>query len=284
MRFVDSLHQYQAWLESRKLSARGIDTYLRDLRRFSEHIGEAATVEEITQEQIEAYQISRRHLSAASLRKTLSALKSWADWAVRRRLIPFNPALDLSFPKRPAALPRALSSTQIDMLERWLDEPSEIAIYQRDRLAIILMLYAGLRLSECCNLQWADVDMGQRIIWVRHGKGDKDRLIPMHDRLCEALRSAGPSAGPVLRSEKGGKLNERTLRQTFYRRLVLIGLDISAHQLRHTFATQLLNAGADLMIISELMGHSSLETTKIYLRVEVKQKLAAISKLPRRMS
>lgn len=285
---LETLTDYQAWMESKKWRPRAIDAYVRELRRFGRWL--PVELDKLSQDHVELYQIERRHLSASSLRKTISAVKSWGRWAVKTGLIAANPAEDMEYPRKTAPVPRDLSSDELAIIEQWLDDREPTGnrelVQQRDRLAIILMLYAGLRLSECCDLRWTDIDLGRNMLRVVDGKGGKTRMVPIHARLkAELQEQPKPRSGPVLRnSSKLGGIVSKTLRQTFWRRLARLGLDVSAHQLRHTFATTLLNNGADLMTICELLGHESLDTTRIYLRLETRRKIEAINHLPDRLS
>lgn len=279
-----TLTSYCEWLKTKGYSDRGIDTYRRDLRRFAQFIGDL-DVSQIDERHIMDYQADKKHLSPVSQRKIISAIRSWFGWALKRRLVAADHTIDIDMPRRPQSLPRALTKVQLDQLESWLATQHYTLTYDRDYIAVLLMLYAGLRLSECCALRWEHVDLHNHTLLVSHGKGGKDRLLPLHDRLGAALATVEMSDryGPVLKhSLEGTHISPKTLRQTFWRRLADHGIQITAHQLRHTFATQLLRAGADLMTIMELMGHADLGTTQIYLRLEVTKKAAAVSLLPDR--
>jgi site-specific recombinase XerD len=285
---------YRVWLTVRKLRPRAIDTYVRDLERYFRHLGDAATVADVTVESIEAYAASRAHLSGATLGKDLTVIRSHAKYCIRKRLRADDPTQHIDWPSRDEVPPRALSSEELDLLEQALAapltalSPRRRANRARDRRAVLLMLYAGLRISEVAALLSKDVDLDRGTILVRNAKGGKYRLIPVHERLEEALREVPVKErrGAVYGRKKDGKeCSYKSLPHIFGPRwLQAEGLHISAHQLRHTFATQLLWAGANLMEIQRLLGHASLATTEKYLALEIEQKRQAIMRLPSRFN
>jgi site-specific recombinase XerD len=290
----ETVDGYRTWLAVRKFRPRAISTYLRDLGRYFDYLGDGAAVADVTQETIEAYQASRSHLSGATLGKDLSVIRSYARWAVRKRLLAVDPTLDIDWPSRDEVPPRALSSDELVLLEQALAAPLSAlserkrANRARDRRAVLIMLYAGLRISEMAALLWKDVDLDRKTIMVRNAKGGKFRLIPIHERVEAALREVPPEErrGAVYGRKKDGKAcSYKSLPHIFGPRwLQSEGLEISAHQLRHTFATQLLWAGANLMEIQRLLGHASLSTTEKYLALEIEQKRQAIMRLPSRFN
>lgn len=288
----ETVDGYRVWLATRKLRPRAIATYLRDLTRYFGYLGDAATVADVTQETIEAYQASRAHLSGATLGKDLTIIRSYARWCVRKRFLSADPTLDIDWPSRDEVPPRALSSDELSLLERALAAPlaalpaARRSSRARDRRAVLIMLYGGLRISEVAALLWKDVDLDRGTIMVRDAKGGKFRLVPIHERLDAALREVPPEdrCGAVYGRRGDGKAcSYKSLPHIFGPRwLASCGLHISAHELRHTFATQLLWAGANLMEIQRLLGHASLATTEKYLSLEIEQKRKAITRLPHR--
>jgi site-specific recombinase XerD len=144
------------------------------------------------------------------------------------------------------------------------------------------MLFSGLRLSEAAALRWCDVDLEVRELMVVDGKGGKDRVVPLHPALVEELcqvRSPKPSWA-VLGQRDGKPLTHKSLAHIFERWLADLGIRITAHRLRHSFATEMLRHGADIRAIQDLMGHTSLETTQRYLALHNEQLRGAIEKLP----
>jgi site-specific recombinase XerD len=288
-RIADTLDQWLAWLASQKLRPRAVDTYRRELCRIVAWLGTDVTVVELDAARLALYQAERAHLSASSLRKTLTVVRSYATWCVSVGLREDDPTQRFRWPRKTQPLPRALSSDELACLDRWLTRTpptlDRVAarLLQRDRRIVLLMLYAGLRRAEVADLDWRDVDLGDGSLVVRGGKGGKDRALPLHSRLAAELERTPKQErrGAVVRSVRGGeKLSHKTIGQLFERRLRAEGLHMSAHQLRHTFATRLLAVGADLRTIQDMMGHESLETTARYLQSDLTLKQAAVRRLP----
>jgi integrase/recombinase XerC len=149
----------------------------------------------------------------------------------------------------------------------------------RDRAIMEVLYSAGLRVSELTALDWRDIDEELGMVMVRSGKGGKDRLVPLGEPALDALRAwrdeppnqVSPE-GPVITNLRGKRLTPRSVEKILARRIAEAGLDISIspHGLRHCFATHLLNAGADLRSIQEMLGHISLATTQLYTHVSVR--------------
>ena len=228
--------------------------------------------------------LHRAKLSSRSLARHLSAIRSLFQWACRSGWCATNPAASVPMPRQPKSLPRALTFSDT---ERLLGAEGEGDPFpERDR-AMFEMLYAtGLRVSELAGLGLDDLDAGQRLARVL-GKGGKERIVPYGEPAAEALRAylptraalraaaetrgdVGADAEPLFVNHRGGRLTTRSVARILKRRLREAGLPdrISPHALRHTFATHLLSAGADLRSIQELLGHASLSTTQKYTHVD----------------
>ncbi len=224
--------------------------------------------------------LHRRRLSNRSLARHLSALRSFFAWACAQGYRESNPARSVGAPRAPKTLPRALSLAETGRL---LETPEPDAAFpERDR-AIFEFLYAtGLRVSELAGLDLEDLDFSQRLARVL-GKGGKERIVPYGEPAARALKEylpgraalrAGAGGGdesePLFVNHRGGRLTPRSVARILKRRLREAGLPekISPHALRHTFATHLLSAGADLRAIQELLGHASLSTTQKYTHVD----------------
>ena len=201
-----------------------------------------------------------------------------------------NPARALPAPRLPKSLPRAMT---LPDTERLLDAEDEAPFPERDRALFELLYATGMRVSEAAGLDLEDVDFASRLLRVV-GKGNKERIAPFGESAEEALAAYLPSRAalrkgsraaepgerdegdPVFVNSRGGRLTTRSMARLLKRRLRAAGLpsEISPHALRHSFATHLLEAGADLRAIQELLGHSSLSTTQRYTHVEVERLLA----------
>lgn len=292
-----TLDSYANALYARKFTEATVETYVKAMRAFLRFLGDESTIGEISQASIDRYQISRRARSGATIAKDLTAIRSYSRWCIRAKLRADDPTLEIAWPEKDEPLPRCLTSSELHRLDMALEATLPLLNVRirkrriRDRLAVLLMWYEGLRLSEACNLDWRWVDMGQRTITVVMGKGRKSRVLPIHDRVFAALDSIPVDArhGPVLapqRERNGDKkrrhISTKTVNHLFDRWLCDLGLHISAHQLRHSFAIGLLRSGADLRSIQKLLGHRSLATTERYLALDLSDTQKAIEKLPGR--
>jgi site-specific recombinase XerD len=223
------------------------------------------------------------HLDAGGYaRRTIarkaSVLRRYFAWARRRGLVPRDPTIGLSTPKGEARLPRVLRDDELTVL---LDEPRPAAaaadrsIAARDDAVVELLYGSGLRVSEVCGLGPSDVDLsrGRVTVW---GKGGKQRTVPMSAPAVAAvgnwLRNHRPavvwrdaeSASALFGNARGGRLSPRDVRRVIDRRSPA---PTHPHAIRHTFATHLLDGGADLRAVQELLGHADLSTTQIYTHV-----------------
>jgi integrase/recombinase XerD len=213
---------------------------------------------------------------ARSNARLLSALRHFHRLLVREGRLAVDPTLLVDAPKLPRSLPKALSETEIDSLLR---APPGTSLGMRDRAMLELMYATGLRVSELVGITAAQVNLRQGVLRVL-GKGGKERLVPLGDEAAHWLQRYVAQARPVLL--KGGRSdalfvsNRRAAmtRQMFWtmvkRHAGAVGIDtkrVSPHVLRHSFATHLLNHGADLRALQMLLGHSSLSTTQIYTLV-----------------
>lgn len=156
---------------------------------------------------------------------------------------------------------------------------------RRDRLIVLVGIYAGLRVSEICKLRVEDLDFEDALIEVRHGKGDRDRTLPMHRRLGWELRTFvdGRRSGWVFPSERSqsGHLERRRVQVMIAqaRERAQIVRHVTPHKLRHTFATNLLASGSDLLEIRDLLGHSSVATTQIYAHTQPERLRGSVERL-----
>jgi site-specific recombinase XerD len=285
---LGTLPSFGAHLAGRKIRERTIATYHKVVRRFANYLGDESTIADVTSDSIGRYQGDRAHLASATIARDLSGIRAYCRWCIRAKLRADDPTLDLEWPRRIEPIPRCLKARELRVLDTILAAPLPVLnvkqrhVRARDRRIVLLMLYAGLRLSEVPTLDWRDVDLDARTLIVRDGKGGRDRALPIHARLVADLGQTpeDKQRGAVAGHRDGKAISYKTVPHVFDRWLSGAGLDISAHQLRHTFATQLLWAGADLRAIQRLLGHRSLATTERYLSVEMQQKEQAIRLLP----
>jgi len=222
--------------------------------------------------------LHRAGLDKASVARKLSAVRSFLNHAVRERRIESNPAGGVPTPRQARKLPKDLSVDEVFAL---LDALGGADLASRRDRAVLEFLYAtGLRVGELVSLDLGDLDIGAGMVRVV-GKGNKERMVPFGEKARRALaawldsardlRLAGGEGEAVFLNLRGGRLTDRSVRRILDRRLreAAVSGHVSPHALRHSFATHMLGAGADLRAIQELLGHSSLSTTQRYTHVGV---------------
>ena len=231
-----------------------------------------------------AYLSTRRYARTTVARKA-AALRRYFAWLARRGDIATDPACRLHAPSGGARLPQVLDRGELTTL---LDGAGRAGAEQRPEVrrrddAVLELLYgAGLRVSELCGLDVGDVDLRARTVTVV-GKGDRQRRLPMHDRCVDTLRDwldqgrsalAGPDspAEALFLNRRGRRLGPRDVRRLLDGRSPR---PTHPHALRHSFATHLLDGGADLRVVQELLGHASLQTTQVYTHVS-KERLRSV--------
>ena len=196
----------------------------------------------------------------------MSALRSFFKWLVRTEKIKQNPVVGLTLPKKQRKLPKFLTIQQIEAL---LAAPDNL----RDKAILETLYSGGLRIHELVGLNDDDLDLVGEVVRVR-GKGKKERLAPLGAPCVEAVQkyldSRGRSArGPLFVNKFGGRITARSCQRMLKKYLIQVGLDpsLTPHKLRHSFATHMLDAGADLRSVQELLGHANLSTTQIYTHI-----------------
>lgn len=224
--------------------------------------------------------------SAGAARTTLarrtSAVKAFTAWAMRRGLLTGDPAVRLQVPNTRRTLPSVLRQDQalaaMAAAKSGSQQGDPLAL--RDRLIVELLYATGIRVSELCGLDVSDVDQRHRLLRVL-GKGDKQRSAPFGEPAAEALRAwltdgrpalATAQSGPaLLLGARGRRLDVRQARTVVHQTVAAVdgAPDMGPHGLRHSAATHLLEGGADLRVVQELLGHSSLATTQLYTHVTV---------------
>jgi integrase/recombinase XerD len=247
---------------------------------------------EVTKPMLERYQ---RHLfyyrkedgaplTLGSQLGCLAPLKTWFRWLSREHHILANPAADLDLPRQPKRLPRSVPSVQ--EVEAILMEAEPTAPQGlRDR-ALLEMLYAtGLRRMEIVGVSIYDVDLGRGLLWVRQGKGGRERVVPLGERagawLAKYLAEARPElvvtdSEALFLTDYGEPISPRYVACKVKRYMSFAGVDKagSTHLLRHACATHMLEGGADIRFIQEMLGHANLETTEIYTHVSIDKLIA----------
>ena len=262
------------------VAPRTVEAYRRDLAGFAEWAGRGGVhgPEDVDRLLLRRYvaHLATRHYAKRSIARKVSALRRYFRWAARRGLVAADPSTNLSAPRGDGRLPRVLKQDELTTL---LDEPTARAgddpvLRARDDAVLELLYGSGMRVGELCALSVGDVDVRQAraLVW---GKGGKQRVVPLSEPAVHALRQwigprrdaalAGASATDALFvNQRGRALTPRDVRRVLDRRAAS---PTHPHALRHTFATHLLDGGADLRAVQELLGHADLATTQRYTHV-----------------
>ena len=267
----------------RNLADNSIRGYVSDLDSFLAHISKLGITEfselKITHIRSWLANLQSTGISRATLARRIVSIRAFTYWAASQNWIPTDIGSDLAIPKAHKTLPEVLnhSQTQIVLdaiIAKAGEDPSPINV--RD-LAMIEVLYAsGIRVSEICGLNIRDVDLERNTLLLL-GKGDKERVVPIGLPAIKAIKNwlataraefANTTSGDaVFLGTRGKRIDQRTVREVVYDAMEAIGSHMSPHGLRHTAATHLLEGGADLRTVQEILGHSSLATTQIYTHV-----------------
>jgi integrase/recombinase XerC len=269
----------------RRLSANSLRGYRQDLSEFFSYLIQqgARELNQLDPPLLRGFlaQLHKKNKKSTIARK-IAALRSCFGYALNEGWISENPVSQIRTPKKEKTIPPFLSEKEVDVL---LQEPDDEAWLELRDQAFLEVFYAsGLRLSELAALDWKALDLSLGLVRVV-GKGGKERIVPMGQKAIESLRNyrravqqaeqrseikiSDPEA--VFLNRMGRKVSDRTIARRLKKRVIKGNLSpaISPHSLRHSFATHLLNAGADLRIVQELLGHASLSTTQKYTHVSM---------------
>jgi integrase/recombinase XerD len=272
----------------RGTSRHTLEGYARDLRRYTDHLTASgvADLAEVTERHVSAFLAVLREgsdehppLAASSAARALVAVRGLHRFAVREGLVELDPAREVRPPSAPRRLPKALP---VDQVVRLLDTACGDGAGQlRDRALLELLYSTGARISEAVGLDLDDIDSRERTV-VLDGKGGKQRLVPIGRPALEALDAYLVRARPALAAHgrgtpavflnlRGGRLSRQSAWQTLKVAADRAGISasVSPHTLRHSFATHVLEGGADVRVVQELLGHASVTTTQIYTLVTV---------------
>ncbi len=268
----------------RRFSPRTVRTYRESLSKYLSHMPAEASLEDFTTASIRAFVWEMRkaeNLQATSIGLHIACIKSFGKYLVRSHLIDINPAETIPIPKRPKRLVAFLSQKDLSLSNFPKIENPTLPMV-RARVLLELIYGSGLRISECQSLTWIRLDFANCTVRTI-GKGEKERAVPLTRtavewfsaykfKLEEVGRFPSPKA-PVFLNEHGEAHNVRTLRRDIRNLLQSIGWEgkASPHVLRHSFATHLLENGADIMSVKEMLGHSSLATTQVYTHVSAER-------------
>ena len=285
---------FSGWMEVRNYSARTIpdyDRYVRDFLRWLARNVAVSSISQVSPAHLRRYQLSLcrpapqhigappRLLSASSQICRLAAVKTFFSWLVRTGQIAHDPASAIETPRQPRTLPRDIltrAEARLLLESTPVGRPLDI----RDR-AVLEVLYAtGVRRAELLSLSVSDADTGAATLRVERGKGGRSRVLPLTAGACAALALYLREARPIfaadgsalfVSSKSGGPLSDNDVVRIVRKGAARAGISkrTTPHTLRHSFATHLLQVGADIRLIQKLLGHRRLSTTEVYTHVEV---------------
>jgi integrase/recombinase XerC len=273
----------------RNASPHTIRAYGEDLERFALHlrdeIGREARPADADRLLVRSFlaRLHREGLKKASAARKLASLRTFFRYLCREGILDANPARALRSPRLEHRIPTYLEESEVD---RFLDVPGESDAASRARAVLELLYATGIRCAELVGLDLAEVDLEARMLRVL-GKGRKERIVPFGVRAAAALRAylpararTRPRTSALLVNARGGRLTDRSVRQIVASRVKQVALArrVSPHTMRHSFATHLLERGADLRAIQELLGHASLSTTQRYTHVNTRHILEVYRK------
>ncbi len=257
-------------LKLRGFSPRTVSSYLYQNKNFLAFIRKPIPmINEADIKKYLAYLLSEQQWSHASVSLVRAALKFYYDEILKKGIV------NLKTPKISRKLPEVLTMEEMKRL-------LAAATHNKSRLIIKLLYSSGIRLSECLQLKVEDLEIGNSMGWVRHGKGGKDRIFILSQEIREELlQFVHGRNGLIFTNSKGLALTARNVQKIVKLAAAKAGIrkQITPHKLRHSFATHLLEAGTDVRIIQELLGHANLQTTQIYTKVSREQLRKVISPL-----
>ena len=273
----------------RGLADNTLKSYRRDLRRYLSHLaGEGIDdISDIAESSVAGFLMALREgdevhraLSAGSAGRTVVAVRGFHKFAVREGLTQVDPAVAVRPPAPAKRLPKALPLSEIERILEAAGAPGT-ALAMRDRALLEVLYGTGARISETVGLDVDDLDLEQASVLLR-GKGGKERIVPVGSYAAEAVRAYLVRARPALSgvgkgvpamflNARGGRLSRQSAWSVLAKVAERAGVtaEVSPHTLRHSFATHLLDGGADVRVVQELLGHASVTTTQVYTLVTV---------------
>ena len=257
----------------RAMSQNTVASYCSDVEKFLAAYGGRA--EDAGPADIEDYLSTRRQLSERSQARLVSSLRSFFDWMVKEGYISDNPCDRVEAPKLGVYLPNVLSEEEVDRIIRCVDTSSWMG--KRDRAILEILYGCGLRVSEASGLRISSLFLEQGFIRII-GKGNKERLVPIGEMAMEALEAymedrpvpAAKADDLVFLNRFGKSISRVSLFKIVKKYTLAAGImkEISPHTFRHSFATHLIEHGADLRVVQEMLGHENIATTEIYTHVD----------------
>ena len=284
--WVPLLRQYEQHLLSiRQLAAPTVRNYMNDLAAFMDFLAETDRIDDVVspdRRQLRSYLawLANRRYAKASISRKLTALRTFFGWLQETGRVDSNETDMVSAPKQPRTLPYVVSESEIERLLEAPDTSTTLGL--RDRALLELIYASGVRVSEARSMDVADVGLKTRECRV-FGKGSKQRIVLLGGSAVKWLTDyightrpklvARRSGDAMFLNNLGGRLSERGIQSIVKKHALAAGLDsvFHTHNLRHSFATHLLDGGADLRVVQDLLGHESPSTTQVYTHVSAEQ-------------
>lgn len=277
--FAQITWEYLQYLQTqRNYSPHTVEAYQRILNTLILQVGESANIDAFTEDMLKQWiwkMRTAKKLAVGTVAQAIACCKSFGKYLVRQGLLPLSPAENLHTPKKPQRLVEFLPQQQLQISQ--LPEPTDFASL-RTRLLLEFFYGSGLRLAECASMNWQNIQESHKMVRVL-GKGRKMRLVPLtRESLlwlekyrweCQQLGLLCHGEQPIFRNQDHERLSARTMQNNIHALLRAIGWKgkASPHVLRHSFATHLLDQGADLVAVQEMLGHASLSTTQVYTHI-----------------
>jgi site-specific recombinase XerD len=263
-----TIDRFRAYLERRRFSAHTVASYTIDLRLFFTQV--TAPLAQVSFREVDQFVETQHHhgRSWATINRRLNALKHFFDFCLDQQLVGGNPVKPSHFVRRGRPLPKALSREQVQRLFAHIDHPM-------DRTLFLVMLRCGLRVSEAAHLKLEQIDWEQQALQIEQGKGRKDRRVYMSPdavaslEQCLAQHPGERAHGFVFwnRKRPARPLSVKAIQQKMERYTKAAGITASCHSLRHTFASNLLEHGAEVVTIRDFLGHSQIASSERYAKV-----------------
>ena len=266
----------------RNLAKNSLESYARDLHSYVDYLDNQNKTKLIQENDIQDFLNSKRSdQSEASITRLIASIRGFHKFMIQEEISENNPAQYLSVGSKALRLPKTISSDEINKIIDSIGGQDQNVT--RDKLIFEFLYGTGARISELVNTDLDDIDIETNIVKIRFGKGSKQRIVPLGKSLKMAIDSyltrtrnslvntKKPNNALILNS-KGGRLTRQSIWEVVNRVSVQNKIeDLTPHSLRHAFATHLLEGGADVRVVQELLGHSSVNTTQIYTHITVER-------------
>lgn len=267
----ERINEFKSYLMYEKMfSSNTVNSYVRDLEEFNSFL-ESEYIKHVTYKDIRSYlaYMYNKKYSSRTISRKLSAIRSFYKYEVNKGVIKDNPCLLISNPKVEKKLPNYLSYNEIETMLEVPDTFKNNSL--RDKLIIEILYSTGIRVSELVNIKVKDIDFYNNQILIL-GKGNKERYVIFGNTLKDMLKeyiSIKNDSEYLITNKYNKKMSTRSIEEIVKKIVKIDGIKnkVTPHTIRHTFATHMLNEGADLRVVQELLGHENLKTTEVYTHV-----------------